>query len=133
MVVIIPCYNEQDNVEWVVDSLIENYPEYDYVVVNDGSLDSTASICRENGYNLLDLPINLGLAAAIQTGMRYALRKDYDYAIQLDGDGQHDPRYIETMVAEIESKSCDMVIGSRFLYKKKPKSVRMTGSNIIQI
>ena len=73
--IIIPAYNEEDNIERVVNNLIENYPEYDYVVIHDGGKDRTAEICRENGYNLIDLPVNLGLAGAFQTGMRYAYEK----------------------------------------------------------
>lgn len=95
VLIIIPAYNEQDNIKRVVDNLIENYPQYDYVVVNDGSRDHTRRICRENGYRLLDLPVNLGLAGGFQAGMKYAYRAGYKYAIQFDADGQHRPEYIE--------------------------------------
>lgn len=91
VLVIIPAYNEEKNIVRVVDNLIQNYPQYDYVVINDGSKDRTAAICREHGYHLIDLPVNLGLAGAFQTGLKYADRMGYAYAIQFDADGQHRP------------------------------------------
>lgn len=97
VLVIIPAYNEEENIVRVVDNLINNYGKLDYVVVNDGSKDNTAKLCREHRYNLVDLPVNLGLAGAFQAGMKYALANDYDYAIQFDGDGQHNPQFIEGM------------------------------------
>ena len=133
ILIVIPAYNEQENIERVVDDLIQNYPQYDYLVVNDGSKDRTAAICREKGYHFLDLPVNLGLAGAFQAGMRYADRMDYDMAIQFDGDGQHDPQYIEAMAAKMEEEALDVVIGSRFRDKKKPLSLRMMGNQMIQL
>ena len=133
ILIVIPAYNEQENIERVVDDLIQNYPQYDYLVVNDGSKDRTAAICREKGYHFLDLPVNLGLAGAFQAGLRYADRMDYDMAIQFDGDGQHDPQYIEAMAAKMEEEALDVVIGSRFRDKKKPLSLRMMGNQMIQL
>lgn len=131
ILVVIPAYNEEANIERVVKNLIDNYPQYDYVVVNDGSKDQTAEICKKNHFNLLDQPINLGLAGAFQTGMKYAYKMGYDAAIQFDGDGQHRPEYIEKMVSEIQN-GMDIVIGSRFVSEQKPSSLRMLGSNIIE-
>jgi glycosyltransferase involved in cell wall biosynthesis len=131
VLIIIPAYNEQDNIEKVVDNLIANYPQYDYIVVNDGSKDKTPEICKRRGYNFLDMPINVGLTAGIQAGMMYAYRHNYDYAIQFDGDGQHDPKYIADMLEAMSE--CDISIGSRFVDKKKPKSLRMLGSNMIGV
>ena len=129
--IIIPAYNEELNIERVVGNLVENYPQYDYVVVNDGSRDNTAKICREHGYNLLDLPVNLGLSGGFQAGMMYAYKNGYDFALQMDGDGQHKPEYIQPLLdCAIETKA-NIVIGSRFVTEKKPKSFRMFGSNII--
>ena len=71
VLVIIPAYNEEENIVRVVDNLINNYGQLDYVVINDGSRDNTAKLCREHGYNLVDLPVNLGLAGAFQAGMKY--------------------------------------------------------------
>ena len=129
--IIIPAYNEADNIEKVVDNLIENYPQYDYVVVNDGSTDTTRKICKERGYNLLDLPVNVGLAGAIKSGIKYANFYQYEYAVQIDGDGQHDPAYIHEMLKAMEEKNADIVIGSRFINEKKPFSTRMLGSILI--
>ena len=131
VLVIIPAYNEEENIVRVVDNLIRNYPQYDYAVVNDGSRDDTAAICRAHGFSLLDLPVNLGLAGAFQTGMRYAYTHGYDAAIQLDGDGQHDPVYIDMMLRTMQEEECDIVIGSRFVTEKKPHSLRMIGSRVI--
>ena len=107
-----------------------HYPQYDYVVVNDGSRDHTAALCRQNGFRLIDLPVNLGLAGAFQTGLRYAAENGYDCALQFDADGQHKPEYIQPMLDELES-GADIVIGSRFLTVKKPKSLPMLGSYLI--
>ena len=84
LLIVIPAYNEEGSIERVVDDLIQNYPQYDYVVVNDGSRDRTAAICRSRGYRLIDLPVNLGLAGAFQTGLRYAAEHGYDCAMQLN-------------------------------------------------
>ena len=131
VLVVIPAYNEDENIEQVVDELITEYPQYDYVVVNDGSTDATRKICRRKGYNLLDLPVNLGLGGAIKSGMKYANYNQYEYVIQLDGDGQHQPRYIETMMQKMADTDADIVIGSRFLEKRKPLTSRMVGSQIL--
>ena len=128
--VIIPAYNEEENIVRVVENLKNNYPMYDYVVINDGSADSTAKICRKYGYELVDLPVNLGLAGAFQTGLKYAYRKGYDYAIQFDADGQHRPEFIAPMLDKIQ-EGYDIVIASRFVTEKKPHSLRMLGSNLI--
>lgn len=131
ILIIIPAYNEEGNIERVVNNLIENYPQFDYVVVNDGSKDFTAEICEKNNYNLLNQPVNLGLAGAFQTGMKYSYKMGYDAAIQFDGDGQHRPEFIQAMADEIE-KGADIVIGSRFVTESKPTTLRMLGSNIIE-
>ena len=132
LLIIIPAYNEAQNIKYVVTDLVINYPQYDFIVVNDGSKDETAEICQINGYPLLDLPINLGLSSAFQTGIKYAYRNGYDAAIQFDGDGQHDPAYIKDMIFEMEKIGADIVIGSRFKNKKKPLNLRMIGNSMIQ-
>ncbi len=132
LLIIIPAYNEADNIERVVNNLIVNFPEYDYVVVNDGSRDDTAAICKKNGYNLLNLPVNLGLAGAFQAGLKYADKNGYKFAVQLDGDGQHRPEYLKPMIEKIK-EDYDIVIGSRFVGKKKPFTMRMLGSNMIEM
>lgn len=130
LLIVIPAYNEQDNIVRVVSELSNRYPQYDYVVVNDGSRDQTANLCREHGFRLIDLSVNLGLAGAFQTGLRYAAENGYDCALQFDADGQHKPEYIQPMLDELE-EGADIVIGSRFLTVKKPKSLRMVGSYLI--
>ena len=131
VLVVIPAYNEEKNIERVVDNLISNYQQYDYVVVNDGSTDGTRKVCRKNGYNLLDLPVNLGLEGAIKSGMKYANYNQYEYVLQFDGDGQHQAQYIETMIRKMEEMDADIVIGSRFVEKRKPLTPRMIGSQLI--
>ena len=130
VLLVIPAYNEEKNIERVVDRLIRDFPDLDYVVVNDGSRDKTAAICRKKGYNLLDLPVNLGLAGCFQAGMKYARLKGYPYAIQFDGDGQHRPEYIKPMAKKME-EGYDIVIGSRFAQKKKPWTARMLSCRLI--
>lgn len=132
LLIVIPAYNEAENIERVVNHLTANFPQYDYVVVNDGSRDETAAICQRNGYNLLNLPVNLGLAGAFQAGLKYADKYGYQYAVQLDGDGQHRPEYLESMIKKME-EGYDIVIGSRFVGEKKPFTMRMLGSNLIEM
>ena len=115
---IIPAYNESENIEKVVNNIVQNYPEYDYIIVNDGSKDNTEKICLKNGYHVLNLPINLGIGGAVQTGYCYARDNDYDVAVQIDGDGQHDVGYLAEMIKLIESGQADVVIGSRFVEKE---------------
>lgn len=131
LLIIIPAFNEAENIERVVDNLVINYPQYDYVIINDGSTDDTRKICARRHYNMLDLPVNVGLSGAIKSGMRYANYYGYDYVLQLDGDGQHDPQYIQSMAQKMEKTDCDIVIGSRFKTKRKPVNARMIGSQII--
>jgi glycosyltransferase involved in cell wall biosynthesis len=129
ILIIIPAYNEASNLPIVIESL-KRYLEYDYVIVNDGSKDETVELCKINKWNLLNLPVNMGLATSIQTGMRFAKLYNYDYAIQIDGDGQHRPEYISSMLDVIQD--ADIVIGSRFVSERKPGGVRMLGSNLLQ-
>ena len=127
---IIPAYNEEDCITKVIDNLINNYPQYDYVIINDGSTDHTSEICHKKGYEIIDLPIILGLAGAFQTGLKYAYLKEYDFAMQMDADGQHLPEYVDKLLEKM-NEGYDIVIGSRFVTEKKPKSMRMLGSNMI--
>lgn len=127
---VIPAFNEEANIEQVVEELTKRCPDLDYVVVNDGSTDRTEQICRDRGYSLLNLPVNLGLAGCFQAGMKYAWYKGYGCAVQFDGDGQHRPEYILPMKQKIE-EGYDIVIGSRFLNKYKNFSMRMIGSRLL--
>lgn len=132
LLIVIPAYNEEENIENVVTFIQSKYSQYDYIVVNDGSRDRTADICRQNGYELLNLPVNLGLAGAFQAGLKYAYVKGYSYAIQFDADGQHRPEFIEPMLERIK-QGYDIVIGSRFVNIKKGNSLRMVGSKMITV
>lgn len=132
ILVVIPAYNEEVNIESVVDRLIREYPQLDYVIINDGSTDRTAQICEERGYRIVNLAQNLGLAGAFQTGMKFAYRHGYPYAVQFDGDGQHRPEYIEKMRDKMK-EGYDIVIASRYVDQKKPLSMRMAGSNLLQL
>ena len=131
VLIIVRAYNEALNIVRVIDNLITNFPQYDYVVINDGSHDGTAAICRERGYNLVDYPVNLGLTGAFIGGMKYALYNNYEYVIQYDGDGQHNAEYISSMIELASTRNIDIVIGSRFVASPKPWTARMIGSRII--
>lgn len=133
--IIIPAYNEAESIELVIDNLIQNYPQYDYVIVNDGSTDNTADICHKRGYKVIDLPINLGIGGAVQTGYRYAMKNGYDIAVQMDGDGQHDAAFLDGMRDEIESGKADAVIGSRFVTGEgfQSSTTRRIGINFLSI
>ena len=131
VLIIIPAYNEELNIEKTVND-VKNNTKYDYVVVNDCSKDNTKKVCEKNEFNMISLPVNYGLTSGIQIGMKYAYENNYDIAIQFDGDGQHQAKYIKDLVEKIEKENCDIAIGSRFEKEKKPHSMRMLGSNIIQ-
>ena len=116
--IIIPAYNEEDAIAHTVARIREKAPDFDYVIINDCSTDRTLAICRENGFHVVNLPINLGIGGAVQTGYRYALENGYDIAVQMDGDGQHDPAYLGEMARVLEEEKLNMVIGSRFIEKE---------------
>ena len=129
---IIPAYNEELNIEKTVKDITEN-TSFDYVIINDCSKDNTKQVCEKNGFNILSLPINYGLTSGIQLGMKYAYKNEYDIAIQFDGDGQHQAKYVKDLVKEIEEGNCNVTIGSRFVTKKKSKSMRMLGSRLLSL
>lgn len=114
----------------VVEKLNSSIPKYDYLIVNDGSSDKTGKICFENDYNSIHLPVNLGLAGAFQTGIKYAIKKNYDACLQFDADGQHQPEYIEALVKQMQKTNCDIVIGSRD--KKAIKGIRKAGNSMLK-
>lgn len=131
--IIIPAFNEAENIVRVVRRMMEQAPQYDYLVVNDGSTDETLSLCRREGFHYLDLPINMGIGGAVQAGYIYARKNGYDIAVQMDGDGQHDIAYLEALLAPIRQGEADVTIGSRFLQKEGFQSSvsRRTGINIL--
>lgn len=133
ILIVIPAYNEAENIERVVNNLKTNFSQYDYVIINDGSKDNTADICRKNGYNFIDLPVNLGIGGCVQTGYLYALQNGYDIAIQMDGDGQHLPSEIEKIIKPLMDGEANFVLGSRFLEKEgfQTSFLRRCGIKII--
>jgi len=128
---VVPAYNEEQSIVKVINNLCEFAPDVDILIVNDGSSDNTAQICKENPNCLLmDMPFNGGLAYAVQAGLKYAAAHGYDFALQFDGDGQHRAEHIQELVSKCK-KGFDIVIGSRFYKKKRPHSLRMLGSVLI--
>ncbi len=134
-IIIIPVYNEEENIERTVESIQKNALDFDYIIINDCSTDHTRKICEENGFNVINLPINLGIGGAVQTGYRYAYEQGYDVAVQVDGDGQHDPKFLEKMAVYLQENGVDMVIGSRFIEKKgfQSSAVRRIGISFFSI
>lgn len=124
-IVIIPAYNEEKSIVKTVQDICEHAPEFDYVIINDCSTDHTLSVCREHHLHVLNLPVNLGIGGAVQTGFLYAYKNGYDYAIQFDGDGQHDAKYLQEMRDYMIEQNADMLIGSRFLEKEGFQSTGM--------
>ncbi|WP_024832655.1 glycosyltransferase family 2 protein [Ruminiclostridium josui] len=117
-IIIIPAYNEQDNILDVINDIEQNAAGYHYVVINDGSSDKTDLMLQENHIPHINLPFNIGIGGAVQTGYKYAYEKGYDIVVQFDGDGQHKASYIPEMINILEKGTADMVIGSRFLDKR---------------
>lgn len=133
--IIIPAYNEAANIEKVINNIVQNYPQYDYVIINDGSTDKTEEVCANAGYQVLNLPINMGIGGAVQTGYRYAKKNNYDAAVQIDGDGQHDVAFLEDMLKLLETGEADVVIGSRFVQKEgfQSSQIRRVGIRFLSI
>ena len=131
--VIIPCYNEQDSIVNVINNLKSNAPDVDYLIVNDCSTDNTEKRLNENGFNYINNPINLGIGGGVQAGYLYAQQYGYDIAVQMDGDGQHDPKYLNKVIAPVAEGKFDMTIGSRFIEKEgfQTSFMRRFGINII--
>ena len=131
--VIIPCYNEEENLVQVVTRLKAACPTADYLIVNDCSTDRSREVCEENGYNYISLPVNLGIGGGVQSGYLFAVERGYDITVQMDGDGQHDPAYLAELLLPIERGELDMAIGSRFITKEgfQTSALRRFGINII--
>jgi len=133
ILVIVPCYNEQETIASLYHEICEKTP-YDVIVVNDCSTDNSREILRKEKIPHLDLPLNLGIGGTVQAGYRYALHNDYDIAVQVDGDGQHDPGQISKIVTPIEQGDSDLVIGSRFINKSgfQSSTMRRAGINFFK-
>jgi len=134
VVVLIPAYNERETIADVAANLRAAAPDYDLVIINDGSRDETAAIAAGlEGVTLLDLPCNLGIGGAMQTGYKYALRKGYDVAVQCDADGQHPAEAIQRLVGRLLDGSADVVIGSRYVADTgyTPSLIRRIGKSLL--
>ena len=112
---IVPAYNEQDSIATVLEQIRAAEPALHVVVVNDASRDRTAAIAARSGATVLNLPFNVGIGGAMQTGYQYALEHGFELAIQVDGDGQHDPREIRRVLEPILEGRADLVVGTRFV------------------
>jgi glycosyltransferase involved in cell wall biosynthesis len=135
ILVIVPAYNESENLDYVCEVLTKakkesNY-DIDYIIINDGSTDNTKELCEKKKYPVINLVHNLGIGGAVQTGYKYALKNNYDVAIQFDGDGQHDATYIDNLAKPIIENKCHMTVGSRYVKnstsKFKSTKLRQTG------
>jgi hypothetical protein len=112
---IVPAYNEARNLPRLAEALRAHAPAVEVCLVDDGSVDETARVARSLGWTVLRLPMNLGIGGAVQAGYLWALERGHDLAVQIDGDGQHDPAFLDALAAPIRAGSADVVIGSRFL------------------
>lgn len=137
VLLIIPAYNEQENIKDTVKKIKEFSDEIDYIVINDGSTDDTEKILTENNIHHIKLINNLGIGGAVQTGYKYAYENGYDIAIQFDGDGQHDVNYVPQICEPLIKGQADMCIGTRYLDKSESKFqstfMRRLGANIISL
>ena len=132
VLVIIPCYNEEKNILNTVKKIKKT--KYDYIVINDGSKDNSQKILENNKIKYINLPNNIEIGGAVQTGYKYAYNNDYDIAVQFDGDGQHNENYIKNIIKPIEKKEANMVIGSRFIGTEsdfKSTKIRRVGITIL--
>lgn len=135
VLLIIPAYNEEESLRSLIEEIKAVCPEVDYLVVNDCSSDDTERLLEELEANYISLPCNMGIGGAVQSGYRYAAQNGYDIAIQIDGDGQHDVRFVKDMVKLIEDKQADVVIGSRFIDKEgfQSSQARRIGIRILSV
>ena len=129
--VIIPCYNEEANILSVIANLQSVYPSADYLVVNDCSTDRSEVLLRNGSFQYITLPVNLGIGGGVQSGYMYAAEHNYDITVQMDGDGQHDPAYLSTLVDPVARGECDMCVGSRFITKEGFQTSRLRRMGIL--
>ncbi len=133
-IAIIPAYNEADNITALIENILNLKLDIDILVINDASIDNTSDLARKAGAKVIDLPINMGIGGTVQTGYIYAHRNNYDIAVQIDGDGQHDPGFIPALIEPLVNSQADLVIGSRFLNSQGFQSyfLRRIGIRIIR-
>jgi len=121
LLVIIPAYNEERNIKMIINLVKREIPNADILVVDDGSTDRTSEIVKMTNVLVLSHKVNLGVGAAFRTGIKFALRRHYKYVIQIDADGQHDPKYAHLLLEKLKRGNLDIVIGSRFSGKRRTK------------
>lgn len=135
ILIIVPCFNEEENIPIVVNEIRTSIPDADILIVNDCSADKSSIVAHSlENVKVVDLPVNLGIGGAVQTGFKYAARNDYDYAVQLDGDGQHIASEAQRLIKYLKLTGSDMVIGSRFLEVKsfRTSATRRMGIKVFQ-
>jgi glycosyltransferase involved in cell wall biosynthesis len=130
LVIIVPAFNEAASLGPLLASIRSHQPDAAIVVINDGSTDATSEVARKAGVEVLDLPFNVGIGAAVQAGLLYALRNGYRVAIQVDGDGQHPPSEIAKLIERLDQGDCDVAIGSRFLERDQYRGSLMRRAGI---
>ena len=130
VLIIIPAYNEEESIVRVTQEIIDCYPAYDYIIINDGSTDQTKEVCKN--FHLINLAMNTGIGVVNQTGIKYASLNDYDCCITFDGDGQHQVRDIERLIHAIKN-GAHIAIGSRYLKRRKIRNIRSIGSFLLSI
>lgn len=128
--IIIPAYNEEASIETVIQQLLVDCSDVDYIVINDCSKDNTLNVLNQCKASYVNLPLNLGIGGGVQTGYKYALQNGYDIAVQIDGDGQHDTSFLKKILEPIEKGEADIVIGSRFIDKQGFQSSGMRRAGI---
>lgn len=135
IITIVPAFNEEASIQGVIEDLRVNFPQGDILVINDGSTDRTSEVARARGATVIDLPYNVGIGGAMQTGFLYALGQGYDVAIQFDGDGQHMADEIPKIFEPSRKSGADLVVGSRFLSERGFTSSmqRKIGSKILSL
>ena len=121
-IAIVPALNEERSIAAVIAEIRAADPEFDVVIIDDGSTDRTASVASENGARVISLPFNLGIGGAVQTGLQYARDHDFDICVQIDADGQHDPGELPKLLGPLIAGEADVVVGSRFLGEKNYKA-----------
>jgi len=132
LLIVVPCYNEEASIAGLLTELLNLKLSYDLniAVVNDCSTDNTLAVVRQFNIIVLNLPVNLGIGGAVQTGYRYAYRNNYDLAVQMDGDGQHPPAELIKLLKQQEKTQANIVIGSRFILKEGFQSSLLRRSGI---
>lgn len=128
VLIVVPAHDEEESLPRTLAEVRAAAPGVDLLVVDDGSRDRTAEVARAAGVPVVRHPVNLGVGAALQTGFRWAVERDYDIGVQLDADGQHDPAYLEALLAPVRDGRCDVSIGSRYVERteyRAPMSRRL--------